>query len=403
MDLTSQRVHVQGVKFFAPIRRLLRRLHKEHAHHNRKLHYDEYTSLLLLAFFQPASQTLRWIQQASDLKRVQTKLGVSRASLGSLSDASRVFDPECLRQIFLQLATEAGASDSVARPRGVPEDLRVIAADGTLWETLPRMARALFEGPLTRRKKGVFKGQIQFDIFQHIPCDAEFSMSDGSDAVQLKQHLRGGAMYILDRGFINYDLYSKIMDAGSSFLVRLKENCAVEISEERPVDAAAAESGVKRDALVLMGTGRYRMERPLRLIHVKTTLPPPHNLHPVRKRGKYKAYESGVAREQELLLVTDRLDMDAQTLVTLYRYRWQIELFFRWFKCVLGSKHLMSQTENGLNLQMYAALIASLLVVIWTGRRPNQRLLNALNFYLLGWASWEELNAEIQRAPASKR
>src|SRR5262249_55212498 len=156
--------------------------------------------------------------------------------------------------------------------------------DGTLWETLPRMARALFEEPLTRRKKGVFKGHIQFDIFQHIPCDAEFSMGDGGDAVELKQHLRSGSMYILDRGFINYDLYSKIMDAGSSFLVRLKENCAVEVTEERPIGAAEAEAGVQRDALVLMGTGRYRLERPLRLIHAKTTLPPPHNLHPVRKR-----------------------------------------------------------------------------------------------------------------------
>src|SRR5579864_4629043 len=111
----------------------------------------------------------------------------------------------------------------------------------------------------------------------------------------------------------------------------------------------------------------------------------------MRKRGKHKAYEPGVTREQELLLVTDRLDLDAQTLATLYRYRWQIEVFFRWFKCVLGSKHLMAQTEDGLNLQMYAALIASLLVVIWTGRRPTKRLLDALNFYLIGWSTWEEL------------
>src|SRR5579884_1618590 len=126
----SRHVFVQGIKFFKPIRRLLRRLHKEHAHHNRKLHYDEYISLLLLAFFQPTSQTLRWVQKASELKRVQNKIGVSRASLGSLSDASRVFDPELLRQIFEQLATEAGATDAHRRPDDLPSNLRVIAADG---------------------------------------------------------------------------------------------------------------------------------------------------------------------------------------------------------------------------------------------------------------------------------
>lgn len=402
MESRLPHLHVHGMKFFAPIRSLLRRLHRERAHHNRKLHYDEYTSLLLLAFFQPTSQTLRWIQHVSGLQRVQRKLGVSRASLGSLSEASRVFDPEPLRQIFLQLADQAAASNALPRPRGVPDDLRVIAADGTLWDTLPKMTKALFELPLQRGRKGGFKGHFQFDIFQHIPCNAEFAMGEGGESAALARHLRSGALYVLDRGFKDYGLYSKIMDNGSSFLVRISQTCSIESIEERTIDAAAADAGVQRDALIRLGHDERRIDRQLRLLVVKTTLPPPHNLHPVRKRGKHKAYEPGVTREQELLLVTDRLDLDAQTLATLYRYRWQIELFFRWFKCVLGSKHLMAQTEDGLNLQMYAALIASLLVVIWTGRRPTKRLLDALNFYLIGWSTWEELRVEIERAPASK-
>ncbi len=69
---------------------------------------------------------------------------------------------------------------------------------------------------------------------------------------------------------------------------------------------------------------------------------------------------------------------------------------------MLGSRHLMAHSENGLNLQMYAALIASLLIVIWTGRRPSQRLLNAINFYLIGWSTWDELQREIHRAPIAK-
>lgn len=402
MDSNDQHVFVQGVKFFAPIRRLLRRLHKEHAHHNRKLHYDEYISLLLLAFFQPTSQTLRWVQKASGLKRVQNKLGVSRASLGSLSDASRIFDPELLQQIFEQLAAEAEARDTQRRPDDLPAKLRVIAADGTLWETLPKMARELFEKPLTRRKKGVFKGHLQFDIFKHVPCKAEFSMRDDGEAARLMQRLQPNALYVLDRGFIHYELYSKIMAAGSSFLVRIKDVCALESIEERPLDEAATRSGVQRDALIRLGSKGYRVDCPVRLIQAKVTLPPPHNLHPMRKRGKYKAYDAHAPREQELLLVTDCLDLSAETLLTLYRYRWQVELFFRWFKCVLGSKHLMAQTENGLNLQMYAALIASVLIVIWTGRRPSQSLLQMINFYLIGWASWDELQSEIKRAPVSK-
>ncbi len=394
--------HVHGVKFFVPIRKLLRRLHRERSHHNRKLHYDEYTSLLLLAFFQPTSQTLRWIQHASGLQRVQKRLGVSRASLGSLSEASRLFDPECLRQIYLELADQASVSDALPRPLGLPGDLRVIAADGTLWDTLPKMTRALFDMPPTRGRRGGFKGHFQFDIFQHVPCSADFSMGEGGESAELKAKLRSGALYVLDRGFADYSLYSKILMAGSSFLVRVKTTSTIDVIEDRPLDSAAHGAGVTRDALIHLGSAERRIDQPLRLLVIKSTLPPPHNLHPVRKRGKHKAYEAGVSREQELILVTDRLDLSAEIIALLYRYRWQIELFFRWFKCVLGSKHLMAQTENGLNLQMYAALIASLLVVIWTGRRPNKRLLDAINFYLIGWSTWEELRIEIERAPKSK-
>ena len=402
MKQTRAKCSLQGVKFFKPLRSLLERLHAQREHPNRKLHYDDYISLLLLAFFQPTSQTLRWIQQASVLKRVQKKLGVSATSLGSLSEASHVFDPELLRQIFLELTHEAAASDALPRPRGVPEDLRVLAADGTLWETLPRMARALWSKPLNRAVKGGFKGHVQFDVLRHIPCSAHFSMGEGGEAAELKQHLRPGALYLLDRGFVNYSLYAAVIDTGSSFLARIKEDCALETSAQRPIGAEAAKAGVYADETVWLGHDEKRLQQPVRLIRVKTLLPAAHNLHAQRKRGKYKAYPAGVPREQEWTLVTDRFDLDAEVLALLYRYRWQIELFFRWFKCVLGSRHLLAHSENGLNLQMYAALIASLLLVIWTGKRPSQRLLNAINFYLIGWATWDELKLEIDRAPIAR-
>ena len=96
-------------------------------------------------------------------------------------------------------------------------------------------------------------------------------------------------------------------------------------------------------------------------------------------------------------LVTDRLDLNAEVIALLYRYRWQVELFFRWFKCVLGCKHLLAQSENGIRLELYAALIASLLIVLWTGRKPTKRTLEMLQFHLQGWASAEEVEAHIAR------
>ena len=101
-------------------------------------------------------------------------------------------------------------------------------------------------------------------------------------------------------------------------------------------------------------------------------------------------------------LLSDRLDMPAETIAQLYHYRWEVELFFRWLKCTLGCKHLLSHDANGVALQVYAALIASLLIVLWTGRKPNKYTLTMLALYFQGLAEVDEVEAHIARLPAAK-
>jgi IS4 transposase len=96
------------------------------------------------------------------------------------------------------------------------------------------------------------------------------------------------------------------------------------------------------------------------------------------------------------LLLSDQVDLDAATIALLYRYRWQIELFFRWFKKVLEADHLLSLSENGLSIVMYCALLASMLITLWTGRKPVKRTFEMLCFYFGGWASDAELLAHIE-------
>lgn len=98
-----------------------------------------------------------------------------------------------------------------------------------------------------------------------------------------------------------------------------------------------------------------------------------------------------------LLLATNRMDLPAATIALLFCYRWQIELFFRWFKCVLGCKHLLAHSLNGLTIQVYCALIASLLITLWTGCKPNKRTFEMLCFYFMGWATDKELAAHIEK------
>ena len=73
-----------------------------------------------------------------------------------------------------------------------------------------------------------------------------------------------------------------------------------------------------------------------------------------------------------------------------------MELFFRWFKCILGCRHLLSTSANGITIQLYLGIIASLLISLWAGRKPTRRTYEMLCFYFSGWATEEELLAHIE-------
>src|ERR1700730_12039380 len=125
---------LQGWKYFRRLTPLLARLHDAGCARdkagNRTLHFDQYCSLILLALFNPLARSLRGLGQASEFKKVQEQLGVKRASLGSLSEAARVFDPDLLLPIIAELAGELQprATDPLLR------DVRqiVTAVDSTL-------------------------------------------------------------------------------------------------------------------------------------------------------------------------------------------------------------------------------------------------------------------------------
>jgi IS4 transposase len=84
----------------------------------------------------------------------------------------------------------------------------------------------------------------------------------------------------------------------------------------------------------------------------------------------------------------------------LYKQRWQIELFFRWVKCILGCRHWLAESPQGVAIQIYLALIAALLLQLYTGQAPNRRMMELIQFYLLGVASLEELWAGVERERA---
>lgn len=374
--------------FFSKIRKLLSRLHEARPHPNRQLHYDEHIALLLLSFFNPTLNSLRDIQRASALKKVQKALGVKRASLGSLSEASAVFDYRLLQNIFEELAEQGGASQALPRPKGVPDGLRILAADGSLWDALPRMAWALWQSPV---KRGV-KGHVQFDVIKHVPVRLDITNGKTDERKMFQQHIQPHSLNLIDRGFTKFELFQDILDAGSSFVARVKNELVHTVAEERALTENDRKAGVLSDRIAAFTSDSAGvLKQNLRLVCVKIVSPPPRGLHPLKKRGKHKAYERGEPLEQEVWLLTDLLDAPAESIALLYAYRWQIELFFRWIKCTLGCRHMLAESENGVRLVLYTAFIASLLVLLWTECKPNKEVLQYIQLYMQGWADEEEL------------
>ena len=184
------------------------------------------------------------------------------------------------------------------------------------------------------------------------------------------------------------------MAAGSSYVCRLRDNSRYRIEQQRTLAAEDIEAGIVLDAVVRLGEDRQgpdRPDHPMRLVALQTT---PHP-----KRGKTGGGSSGPASNGLLRIATNRLDLPAWIIGLLYRYRWTIEIFFRFFKHVLGCRHLLSHDPKGIEIQTYCAIIACMLISLWTGRKPTLRTYEMICYYFLGWAEEDELLAHLAKLP----
>ena len=389
---------IQGLKYVERLLPLLDQLHDVGCQRdragNRCLHYDQYCLLVLLFLFNPIVRSLRALQQASTLKNVQRKLGCARSSLGSLSEAVEVFDPERLCGIIESLAAEVKPVRDVGRGQLAHT---LTAVDGSVVKTLKSIAEAAFMGDKNGDSHSAWRLHTQFDVDRHVPTRMEVSPGSNSGHNDEKNRLRSALQadhcYVMDRWFAQYTLWNDIVAAGSSYVCRIRDNSNLDaVIEERPVSVTAAAAGVLRDVVVDLGAMGKRDARPnhqVRVILVKTT---PHT-----KRGGRKGGTAGPPSDGVLRIATNLMDVPAEVIADIYRHRWTIELFFRFFKHVLGCRHLLSTHPKGVEIQAYCAIIACLLISLWTGRKPTLRTHEMICLYFAGWASLEELLEHINK------
>lgn len=392
---------VTGLKYFDKLAPLLARLHDVGCHRdkagNRTLHFDQYCMLVLLFLFNPVVRSLRAIQQASELRNVQRKLGCQRASLGSLSEATNVFQPERLKEIIAELGAQLQPLARDPRLQDVQHAITLV--DGTLIRGLPILAQAALLDSRAAQHERKVRLHTQFDLDRGVPIRIEVTEGSGrgeaDERVVLRKALENGRCYVEDRGYAKFTLFNQIVAAKSSYVCRLRDNSVYEPVEQRTLGKEDLEAGILLDALARLGDtskAEARPDHPIRLVVVKTT---PHE-----KRGKAQGGSAGPASNGQLLIATNVLDLPAWIIALIYRYRWTIEIFFRFFKHVLGCRHLLSHDPVGIEIQTYCAIIACMLISLWTGRKPTLRTYEMICYYFTGLAEQDELMAHLGKLQA---
>ena len=329
---------------------------------DHQLTASDYLSFQLFALLNPALKSARSLCGASRFARVQQEVCRQPVKLTSFSEMQHVCDPALLAGLLRELAAQALPTFGDAGLRAQVGEL--IATDGTLLPALPRMAWALWQNPQNRAGKL----HLEFSVWRQVPAEFTITPANTCERLVWKTKLRPGVCYVNDRHYSHdYRLLQAVQASGASFVLRLHNNAVVEkLSPARPLSATARQAGVVEDIPVRLGG---KPDGPV---------------------GRLVRVEAG---GHVFLLFTNRDDLDADLVSLIYRHRWQIELFFKWIKCLLGCRHWLAESPAGMTIQIYCALIASVLLVLWTGRKPTRRQWETLQLYWLGWVSLEELTA----------
>jgi hypothetical protein len=351
-----------GHRVLEPLEYWLRDLHKQPAHGNRCLFADHLLVAHLVAFLSPALKSLRRIEEVFNHSIARRRFGLPRVPKSTLSDAQAIFDPALLDPIVAELRSRVPILPHEAKLDALLKTLT--AVDGSFFSLAPRVTWALYNKPKadaaapqgsTRpknatRRKGNIRADVHFNVISGVPEQAILTDGRTPEYQTLTEHLLPDRFYVLDRAYHCYQMMADIPAAGSDFLVRLRSDMLFEVVEDHALSDADRLAGVRSVQTVrtIGWRGQHALgSTPLKLVCI--------------------AQADGTP----MRLLTNRVDLDAELIGTIYRYRWQIELFFRWLKCLVNFRHFFSESPQGVALQIGAAVIGTLLIALTIQDRPS--------------------------------
>lgn len=375
---------VQGGKYVAMLEKYLTGLRGDPRHGNQGLFLDDVFIAYLLSFFNPTVRTLRTIEDFSQTQQAQKHLSTPRICKSTLSDFNKLVDPSRLEPIVAVLRAEL--TKRCADGRIHATDLnsivqQIIAVDGTFLHAASDVAWAVASRNQRAGERFRARIDVHVDVRTWLPEVIAVPGPGESEGDSATHFITPGAIHIYDRGFISYNLISAHYEKTkkncwvpkADFVLRLKtstsnNSIAFDVISTNVLTVAAQKAGILSDRIVRSPglDKRDGLDVQLREVIVTGT------------DGK------------ELRILTNRIDLPAEIIALLYRFRWQIELFFRWMKSYAHFNHLISHTAGGVLLHFYVALIGVMLMYLKTGYRPSKYMLSLLSLVAQG-ATMEEI------------
>ena len=224
-----------------------------------------------------------------------------------------------------------------ADPFGVELAATVYAFDSTTID----LCLALFPWATFRKRKGAVKLHTLLDLRGNIPTVLFVTPGSVHDVNLLDALVvEAGAIYIVDRGYLDFARLYRLHQALGFFVTRAKRNFRFRYLDSQPVDRT---TGVYSDQLVRL-SGFYS-----------------HQGYPERLR-RIRFFDP--EKRKWLVFLTNNFALPAPTIAQLYKCRWQVELFFKWIKQHLRIKAFYGTSENAVKTQIWIAIAVYVLVAI---------------------------------------
>jgi len=274
----------------------------------------------------------------------------SKVSRNTLSHANQTRDWRIYADFAQVLICEArklyGKEDF-----GVQLEQTVYALDSTTID----LCLSLFPWALFRKKKAAVKLHTLIDLRGNIPTVIFITHGKVHDVNILDDLIiEAGAIYVMDRGYLDFERLYKINQSLAFFVTRAKRNFDFKRLYSRRVDKA---TGVFCDQTVT-----------LQGFYAKKSYPD--------KLRRIKYYDAD--KKKRLVFLTNNFLLPAVTIADIYRCRWQVELFFKWIKQHLRIKAFYGTSENAVKTQIWIAISVYVLVAI-----VKKRLNLSLSLYTI--------------------